>query len=523
MTSSDLVERIWRKDPTLWSDGEAGRAIVGRLGWLDAPDTMRAHVAHVRAFAEEVRGAGFTQVYLVGMGGSSLSAEVLREGATGTSGAGLPLRLLDTTDEATILDAARQSKRERTLYLIASKSGTTIEVAAMERFFWESEAAGDRPARFAAITDPGTPLERLAREKGYRRCFVNAADIGGRFSVLSLFGLVPAALVGIDPGRMLEAGRRMADRCRRDDAANAALSLGAALGEAARMGRDKMTLLLPDGVRTFGLWVEQLVAESTGKAGRGILPIVDEPPGAACEYGADRIFVASGRRSETLSGFDPALLDDLKRGGHAVLHLEDVAVTEPSDLGGEFFRWEFATAVAGALLQVNPFDEPNVKEAKDRTSAVLRTPASGGSLEDDAVARATPRDIRAALETLGPGAYVAFLSYLPPDAGAAAELARIRADIRRRFRVATTIGTGPRYLHSTGQYHKGGPPAGLHVILTTDDSTATPVPGEPYTFATLKRAQAIGDLQALAARGRRVLNIHLPPGDRAAALRESFA
>jgi glucose-6-phosphate isomerase/transaldolase/glucose-6-phosphate isomerase len=350
---------------------------------------------------------------------------------------------------------------------------------------------------------------------------VNAADIGGRFSVLSLFGLVPAALVGIDPGALLESGRRMAERCRSGGAENPGLALGSALGEAARAGRDKLTLLVPDGVGTFGLWVEQLVAESTGKAGRGILPVVDEPPGPPEEYGSDRIFVACGGRAERLGGFDAGALDALARRGHPVLRL-DATLGAPADLGGEFFRWEFATAVAGAILQVNPFDEPNVKEAKDRTSAVLRDAGSNGAL-DDPVEAVTRGEVRAALDALRPGAYVAFLSYLPPDPVAAAELARIRAAVGRRFRVATTIGIGPRYLHSTGQYHKGGPPVGLHVVLTTDDRTATPVPGERSTFATLKRAQAIGDLQALAARGRGALRIHLPAADRGAALRELFA
>jgi hypothetical protein len=401
----------------------------------------------------------------------------------------------------------------------------------MEQLFWSrvSAALGAEAGRqFVAITDPGTGLAQLAQQRGYRRAFINPPDIGGRFSALSLFGLVPAALIGAPARDMLSGGADMAAGCRQDNHQNAGLELGAFIGAAAREGRDKLTVLLPPSMRTLGLWIEQLVAESTGKHGKGALPVVDEPLGSTAEYGADRCFVSlSTDRDEP----DSARVQALEDAGHPVLRLS----TRAAALGSEFFRWEFATAVAGAVLGINPFDEPNVSEAKEKTKAILAardftggTPAasSGGvSVFSSRFTGSSPAQVvRNAVASIGARDYASFLSYLPPDANIEAAVLAIRTGIRARTGAASTFGVGPRYLHSTGQYHKGGPNTMVAFVLTGEDATETPVPNAPYTFKQLKRAQAVGDYQTLEAHDRRTVRIHFDRGvDPASALRELFA
>ena len=506
LLADNIVQRIWKREVSVWAaapDSADARSIESRLGWLDVGETMPPHLEDVRRLAEEVHNEGIEAVYLLGMGGSSLCAEVLR--AVFGIREGYPqLHVLDTTDERTLTSAASRMNPGRTLFIVASKSGGTVEVASMERFFWQevSRVMGTKAGRhFIAITDPGTALERLARERGYRATFINPADIGGRFSALSLFGLVPAALIGVSPDELLKAGTTMAEGCRQQNHTNAGLELGAFIAHAAQNGRDKLTVALAPSFASLGLWIEQLVAESTGKHGKGSLPVVDEPLGAPDVYGEDRAFVSVASESDSA---DTTRLDALEAAGFPVLRLS----IRHENLGAEFFRWEFATAVAGAALGINPFDEPNVSEAKEKTKALLGTYTSRGTF-DDAPQQPTSTLVRQAIESLRPGDYAAFLSYLPADSGVESVLAEIRLRLRRQTRVASTFGIGPRYLHSTGQYHKGGPNTCVAFVITAEDETQTQVPEAGYSFSVLKRAQALGDVRALEAHGRRVVRLHL--------------
>ncbi|MGH8638686.1 MAG: hypothetical protein ACREUZ_16235, partial [Burkholderiales bacterium] len=369
MLQDRLVTRIWARDVTAWNaaaESDAARSISTRLGWLDVGKTMPPHLERVARLGEEARAERIEAVYLLGMGGSSLCAEVLRS-VYGEAAGSPALHVLDTTDERTITSAAARMDPGRTWILVASKSGGTVEVATMERFFWArvTDALGDKAGRqFIAITDPGTALEKLAATRGYRETFINPADIGGRFSALSLFGLVPTALIGASAKDLLSAGTVMGEGCRQENHANAGLELGAFIGAATLAGRDKLTVILPPSLATLGLWIEQLIAESTGKHGNGALPVVDEPLGRPDEYGQDRAFVAIATERDAP---DKDMLAALEGADHPVLRL----TTRLDGIGAEFFRWEFATAVAGAALGINPFDEPNVSEAKETTKALL--------------------------------------------------------------------------------------------------------------------------------------------------------
>jgi hypothetical protein len=403
-----------------------------------------------------------------------------------------------------------------------------VEVASLERFFWArmSAALGVRAGHhFMAITDPGTALETLARTRTYGEVFLNPPDIGGRFSALSLFGLVPAALIGADARTLLDAAAAMAAGCRQENHTNAGLELGAFIGAGALNGRDKLTVVLPPSLASLGLWIEQLVAESTGKHGKGSLPVVDEPLGRPDEYGRDRLFVAL---STEVDAPDDRALKALEAAGHPVLRIS----TRVDGLGSEFFRWEFATAIAGAALEINPFDEPNVSEAKEKTRAQLAAFAKRGRfVEPDATAsdeavtatsRAFAGDspaavVSAAIDSLAPGDYAAVLSYLPASPDVERAVAGARRAIRARTLAATTFGVGPRYLHSTGQYHKGGPNTVVAFVLTGDDQTETAIPEAGYSFAVLKRAQALGDVETLEARGRRTVRLHFKNLENAAA------
>lgn len=520
-----LVPRIWERDVSVWippgghSDAVA-KAIANRLGWLDAPDAMRAHLPRVQALGDAARADGITDVYLLGMGGSSLCAEVMRT-AHPHEGTGPALHVLDTTDEHALTAVASRLDPARTWFLVASKSGGTVEVTSMERYFrslMQNALGGAAGRHFVAITDPGTALESMAKAHGYRDVFLNPPDIGGRFSALSLFGLVPAALIGIDVAHLLQTAAEMAAGCHETrESTNPGLALGAFMARACLKGRNKLTVLLPPGLRMFGLWIEQLVAESTGKHGTGVLPIVDEDPQNAAPYGEDRVFVTLETEREPLG----ADLSAIEQAGHPLLKLSMRA----DALGAEFFRWEFATAVAGAALHINPFDEPNVQEAKDRTKALLAQFAQHGEVPDGEVA--TPdaaAALGAALRGLRPPHYLGVLLYLPVEPDTIEVVEQLRAAVRDRTSAATTLGIGPRYLHSTGQYHKGGPPTGTFLVITGEDETTTPIPEAPYSFSVLKRAQAIGDIQALQAHGRPVVRVHLETvRDRGVALQQIFA
>ena len=487
-----------------------------RLGWVDAPSAMAARVTDVETAAAEALQSGLTDVYLLGMGGSSLCAEVLRDVPMPRRPAA-ELTVLDTTDERAIQAVTTNLVPERSLFIVASKSGSTIEVSSLERHFWSvmSAARPDSVGRhFTAITDPDTPLATRAARMAYRQTFINPPDIGGRFSALSLFGLVPAALMGIDIRALLSSGDRMASACRTEDPASPGLALGTFMGMNAASGRDKLTLLLPPALDPLGAWIEQLVAESTGKAGRGVLPVVGEPAGLAAEYGRDRAFVLV----TSADGTDAAATGTaLEASGHPVFRIKTAA----PDLGGEFFRWEIATAVAGVVLGVNPFDEPNVKDAKQRTQRQLDMVTARGAFhlappfgQKEGFKRREHRGAAPAGDR-----YVAILDYVPPDATRGATIDRVRRDLRRRTGLASTYGVGPRYLHSTGQYHKGGPNTGTFVLMTATDQTTTQVPGEPYSFRTLKEAQALGDFEALVAAGRTVIHVHVDdPSDFDAAI-----
>ncbi len=420
--------------------------------------------------------------------------------------------MLDTTDSRTIRQVSEHLAPERSLFVVASKSGSTIEVAALEGHFWSvlsRRRGGGAGGQFVAITDPDTPLALLAAERRYRQIFLNRADIGGRYSALSLFGLVPAALLGLDLRAITASAQRMAASCRTDSSANPGLALAAFVSAEAAAGRDKLTLLTPPALASFAGWIEQLVAESTGKDGRGVLPIVGEPAGAPDDYGPDRAFVAIVSENDPASASTKALAHELEAGGRPVLRLEVL----PGELGAEFFRWEFATAVIGASLGVNPFDEPDVRAAKSRTAAQLDALRTTGAFRIEPPfeqqAGCLIRLSRSVRQRDPAPRYLAILDYLPVDTGRADVIARVRDEHRRATHDATTHGVGPRYLHSTGQYHKGGPNTGVFVLLTGGDTTTTPVPGEAYSFNALKHAQALGDFDALVAAGRDVAHIHL--------------
>ena len=464
---------------------------------------------------------GFRDAVLLGMGGSSLAPEVLRR-SFGTRDGWPALHVLDTTDPATIRAVVDRIAPARTLFFVSSKSGTTIEALCLFAYFHGlvREAKGERAGEnFVAVTDPGTPLQDLAREHGFRRVFTNPSDIGGRYSALSYFGLAPAAVAGIDVAVLLDRGIAAAEAAAAPD--SDALRLGAALGAMALAGRDKATFIVSPGIDAFGLWVEQLIAESTGKLGRGILPVAGEPLGTPKHYGGDRLFVQL-RLAEDATGGDDAAVGALLAEGQPVIviDLEDVY-----DLGREFFRWEFAVAVAGQVLGIDPFDEPNVQESKDNTNRVLKEFEKSGKLDVDGIDRSdTPvalvapgrigegtldQELARLVGQVGDGDYFAITAYVQPANETDAAFEDMRAAVRDATRAATTLGYGPRFLHSTGQLHKGGPPAGVFLQVTATDAADLAVPGKPFTFGQLKRAQSIGDFESLLDHGRPALRVHL--------------
>jgi glucose-6-phosphate isomerase len=525
------VSRIWAKDAALWkSDPEHQKIIRNSLGWLTVMTTVREHAANLAKFAVEVDQAGLRHILLLGMGGSSLCADVLR--LTFGEAAGFSsLAILDSTDPATVLDVERSVDLSRTLFIVASKSGTTPEIAAFYQYFFDrvgeirGEEAGEQ---FVAITDAGTQLQRTGAEKKFRRVFLNPADIGGRYSALSFFGMIPATLIGLDSLRLLTRAEGMARACAAGvpPEGNPGAWLGAVLGCLALAGRDKLTFICSPEIASFGYWVEQLVAESTGKDGVGIVPVEGEAVGDPGVYQDDRVFVYLKLQDSRYRQLD-GKVGALEAAGHpAVTFL----LQDRYDLGAEFFRWEFATAVAGLVLGVNPFDQPNVQESKDNTKRLLGEYGAKGKLpEDDPIliegpislygdqasagalrgSKGLADGLRTHLARIKAGDYLALTAYLQATPTHAGMLGTIRQRIRDRFRVATTLGYGPRFLHSTGQLHKGGGCNGVFLQITADNPVDLPIPGEPHTFGVMKAAQAYGDLQSLQSRKRRALRIHI--------------
>ena len=516
-----FAEKLWARHTDLWSsDYRVRQTIANRLGWLDALEVGALQLPRVRTFVRRVRAQRFTDIVLFGMGGSSLAPEVFHR-LFGRDDELPRFIMLDSTDPAAVREAL--TRADTSLFIIASKSGTTIEpnsMAAAARRRVEAAGVKDWASRFAAITDDQTPLHRRALNDGFFDVFVNPSDVGGRYSALTLFGLVPAALIGVPLDTVLENARRMADACRANDAQiNPGVALGALMGAAAREGRDKLTLLLPPRLGPLALWIEQLVAESTGKNGKGIVPIAGEIPEAAA--GDDRIVVIV-----TLNGVgvETSVASALKSARVPTITINMPALDA---VGAEFFRWEIATATAGRVLEINPFDEPNVQQAKDATHALLDAFATRGQLPVPAP------DVRAGgveitfsvaarkageatgLETLmdqlKPRDYFALLAYLPPnDERFGSLLIRIRNAVALKHRCATMLGYGPRYLHSTGQLHKGGANNGVFLIVTAPAENDLPVPDAPYSFGVLEMAQALGDFQSLDRANRRAGHVHLP-------------
>jgi transaldolase/glucose-6-phosphate isomerase len=495
-TQEDVARRIWRKDETLW--GGPGPEIGDRLGWLTISDTMQEHCADLKAFAQACREDGLTDAVLLGMGGSSLGPEVLRR-SFGSLEDGLRLHVLDSTDPGAVLETERAIDLKSALFVVSSKSGGTIETLSQFKYFHaravKELGAGEAGKHFVAVTDPGTSLAELAKEKGFLHTFVNDPEIGGRYSVLSYFGLVPAALMGVDVGAVLDRAQVAEQVCRHDDHSsnNSGLWLGIAMGELANHRRDKLTFVVEDPIASFGLWVEQLIAESTGKEGKGTLPVADEPLGDPESYGDDRVFVYLRDKD---GGKLESRMADLAKAGHPVFTL---FAEGPEDLGRIFFFAEFATAVCGWVLGINPFDQPNVQEAKDNTQKVLARYSEEGSLPE--VAESDENGLRDILQQAEPPHYVAIMGYVQPSERFDGAIEGLRAAIRDATKATTTFGYGPRFLHSTGQFHKGGPKTGVFIQLVHDGDEDVDIPDAGYTFGTLKNAQATGDLETLKAHG----------------------
>jgi transaldolase/glucose-6-phosphate isomerase len=528
-----ITHRIWAHDHTVWKPEPT--EITNRLGWLHTADVMLENVPRLEALAEDVRAAGYTHALLLGMGGSSLAPEVFRKTfchceersdeaiSLGVTEGYLDLAVLDSTDPGAVLAHAQRLDLARCLFIVATKSGTTVETLSTLKFFYNQVAdalGADRTGEhFVAITDPGTPLTNLADRYHFRAIFLNDPNIGGRYSALSYFGLLPAALVGVDVPRLLDRALAMASGCESCVAAgdNSGAWLGAILGELAKAGRDKVTFAISPAIASFGDWVEQLIAESTGKEGTGILPVVGEPLGPPQVYGDDRLFVHLRLKGDKTHD---AALDALEAAGHPVIRLN---LHDRYDLGGQFFLWEMATSVAGHLLGINPFDQPNVEATKVLARRMVAEYTEKGTLPSGEWAPLTAEALNEFLAQAQPGhpstdvrrSYIALQAYLQPTAETDAALAALRARLRDRFRLATTVGYGPRFLHSTGQLHKGDAGNGLFIQFTAANKRDAPIPDEAgssdssITFGVLKAAQALGDYQALLDAGRRVIRFHL--------------
>ncbi len=533
-TSRGNVRRLWAGDATLWSGKDESRW----LGWLRITDDQIAHLSRLRAFSDEIRAEGFSHAVVLGMGGSSLCPEVLSQ--TFGRASGFPeLRILDSTDPAQVLSLEKQLDLAKTLFIVSSKSGSTLEPNIFKQYFFDRVAhtVGEKEAgrRFVAVTDPGSKMQQVAEADAFRHVFFGWPSIGGRYSALSNFGLVPAAAMGLDVTKFLDRTEEMVQACAavvapRD---NPGVRLGAFLGTAAtRFGRDKVTIVASPGLHDLGAWLEQLIAESTGKLGKGLIPVDREALAAPAAYGKDRVF-AYLRLEAAPDAAQDAAIAALEAAGQPVVR---IAIDESYDVGEEFFRWEIATAVAGSILGINPFDQPDVEASKIVTRELTTEYEKTGTLRAESPiftgdgvklftdgANATALEaaagkgaslgkyIKSHLGRLGAGDYFALLAYLPMNAENERRLQALRHAVRDRKTVATCLGFGPRFLHSTGQAYKGGPNTGVFLQVTCDDAVDVKVPGQKYTFGIVKAAQARGDFQVLADRKRRALRVHLGP------------
>jgi glucose-6-phosphate isomerase len=527
---NDVVARIWKKDPSVWSSAADHIKIISNsLGWLAVPGETLARVSELTSFAEEIRRAGFTHAVVLGMGGSSLCPEVLRQ-SFGVQKGWPELLVLDSTVPAAVAHVEAQVKLASTLFIVASKSGSTTEPQMFERYFYDrvKQIKGAKVGEnFIAVTDPGTLLENQARELGYRKTFINWPDIGGRYSALSFFGMVPFAIMGGDVKTLLERAVATARACQNPQPGdNPGAALGALLGALANKGVNKMTLIASPEIASLGLWVEQLVAESTGKEGKGIVPIAGETLGEVGDYGKDRVFVSisveSGTQFSSASLREPTAIAELEAAGFPIVHQQ---LSGPLDLGATFFVWEFATAVASHLLRIDAFDQPNVQESKDNTKRLLGEFVAHGKLpeqkplvsegalhlysDNSALGGSLDSAMAAHLKSVHAGDYFAITQYFVETAEAELLVQQLRLAVRAKTHAAVTTGYGPRFLHSTGQLHKGGANNGVFLQLTAQDAKDVAIPREPFGFSILKQAQALGDFESLVKHGRRAVRVDL--------------
>ena len=530
--TNNKMARLWRGDPTLWTGDDEDKWV----GWLPIVEDQLAQLKQLNDAAADAAKAGFTHALLLGMGGSSLCPEVLK--ITYGQQPGHPeLHVLDSTDPAQIKSIESQVDLAKTLCIVASKSGSTLEPNIFKQYFFDrmQQTVGKDKAgeRFIAITDPGSKMQQVAERDQFRTVFFGVASIGGRYSALSNFGMVPAAIMGLDLANFLQRTNEMVQACKPDVPAdqNPGAVLGAILGTLGNLGRNKVTIITSPGIHDLGAWLEQLIAESTGKIGKGLIPVDREALGAPEVYGSDRVFVHL-RLADEPDAAQKQKLEVLKSAGHPVVEIE---LADTYDLGQEFFRWEIATAVAGSILKINPFNQPDVEASKIVTRQLTEAYEKSGKLPEESplfddgniklftdernaanlnklagTDRSLTGFLRAHLSQLSPGDYVALLAYIEMNGAHEASLQAMRHAVRDRKHVATCLGFGPRFLHSTGQAYKGGPNSGVFLQITCDDAVDLPVPGQKYTFGTVKAAQARGDFQVLADRKRRALRVHLP-------------
>jgi transaldolase/glucose-6-phosphate isomerase len=521
--SSNKVERIWRKDASVWTNDDESKW----LGWLDIVDDELANIQRYQDFHSDIESAGFTDVLLMGMGGSSLCPEVL-----GITFGRSNFHILDSTVPAQIRSIENKIDLEKTLYIVASKSGSTLEPNTFKQYFFDrlSQKVGKENAgkQFVAITDPGSKMEAIAKQDGFRYIFYGKPEIGGRFSALSAFGLTAAASMGINVESLLLPANEMAESCKSDDNENSGLLLGTILGLCQTRGIDKLTIITGDRVHDLGAWLEQLIAESTGKKGIAIIPVDREPIEQLSDYSDDRVFACLTVKGESLSPEKAELVDGLKASQHPFI---DIELDSIDNIGQEFFRWEFATAVAGSIMGINPFNQPDVESAKVEARKLTDEYEQTGSLPDEqpffnaegvklftspeyAKSLSDGNDslsslLQAHLSKIKQGDYFATLAYIQMSSENELLLQDIRERVLKKHRIATCLGFGPRFLHSTGQAYKGGPNSGVFLQITSDDEFDLPVPGQKYSFGVVKAAQARGDFQVLLDRGRRALRVHL--------------
>ena len=521
--SSDKISRIWKKDASVWTDEDESKW----LGWLDIVNEELDNVQLYRDFHSDIASAGFNDVLLMGMGGSSLCPEVL-----GTTFGRSNFHILDSTAPAQIKAIEDKLKLEKTLFIVASKSGSTLEPNCFKQYFFDllAKRVGKENAgrQFVAITDPGSKMEAIAKQDGFRYIFYGKPEIGGRFSALSAFGLTAAAAMGIDVETLLQSAKEMAESCKEPDKENTGLLVGSILGLCQRQGRDKLTILAGDEIHDLGAWLEQLLAESTGKNGVAIIPVDRERIIELSEYSNDRVFVSLMTKSDSMSDQQSNLIESLKSSDHPFI---DIELQSIDSIGQEFFRWEFATAVAGSIIGINPFNQPDVESAKIEARKLTDEYEQKGTLPDerpffeaqgiklfssDQYGRGLTDNnpslssvLHAHLSKIKDGDYFALLAYVQMNSENEQLLQSIREKVLNKHRVATCLGFGPRFLHSTGQAYKGGPNSGVFLQITSDDEFDLPVPGQKYTFGVVKAAQARGDFQVLLDRGRRALRVHL--------------